>query len=278
MNLIALDIETNSDPAQWDRKERMGITCAVAYGRITTERGDQVNMTKSWVAGMSNPNNPIVTGVTPLVGAISDGEYQVADEMSEGEVELMLEELLALLRPDGSIPLQARGRWPVLVGWNTVGFDFPAIASNIPHRRDDVVEMMMESIDPCFQFARTLGWPIGLDAIAQDMLGEGKPEGMDGSVAATAWPERAAEVLSYCYQDCILTLNIMDAIRAERQVRWTSKSGNRSAKPASQFKVGGGWGLVKKVAELNEPDRSWMKDYEGQFELESYLSWTKDGS
>lgn len=277
MNLVAFDLETNASPIGWDRKSRMGITCAAIHIRVQTKEQGLMQGSKLWVAGMGNPDNPLTTGLNELVQSIINGEYKVEDEMSEGEVELMFEELLALIDPksEDRLPVNAKGRWPTLVGWNSVGFDFPVICSNIPHRKDDIVELMLDSIDPCFQFARTLGWPIGLDRIAQAMLGVGKPEGMDGAVAAESWPEKAGEIVSYCYNDCVITANVMDAIGAERQVRWTTTAGKHSAKTTREFAVGGGWGLVKKVIELNEPDRSWMKDYDGQFDLDPYIDWTK---
>jgi hypothetical protein len=277
MNLVAFDLETNASPMEWDRTSHMGITCAAIHIRVQTKESGLVQGSKLWCAGMSNPDNPLTTGVGEIAEAILSGEYKVENEMSEGEVELMLEELLALLDPnsDRAIPVEAKGRWPTLVTWNGVGFDFPAIVSNIPHRKDDIVNLMLDSIDPCFQFARRLGFPIGVDSIAQTMLGVGKPEGMDGAVAAESWPERAGEIIAYCYNDCVVTADVMDAVRAERQVRWITKTGKHSAKTAREFKVGSGWGKVNKVIELPEPNRKWMKDYKGEFDLWSYIDWTK---
>lgn len=278
MNLIAFDLETNSDPRGWDRKSKVGITCAAVHGRFQTDlTKGPIMLNKAWVAGLSNVENPVLAGVVDYVEAIQGGGFKVAEVMSEGEVELMLEELLALLRPQGSLPANVEGRWPTLVTFNGVGYDFPVIVSNIPHRLEDIKALALDSLDPLFQFTRTLGWPIGLDKIAQVMLGQGKPEGMDGSVAAVSWPERAAEIVSYCHNDCVVTLNVVEAISAEKQVRWFTQSGKESAKPASQFKVGGGWGLVKAVMGLPEVDRAWMSDYSGQFDLEAYTGWMNPG-
>ena len=107
------------------------------------------------------------------------------------------------------------------------------------------------------------------EKIAIDMLGEGKLEGMDGKAAAM-WPLTPGKIIRYCMKDCELTADVVEAIAGEAQVRWTSQSGKKSAKPLK-----GRWYTINGCMKLPEPNRSWMKDYEGQFDVDTMTAWMK---
>lgn len=200
-----------------------------------------------------------------LPGRMTMGQVPVADEMSADEVAEMLNELISLVRRP---PVDLAGKRPILFTWNGVNFDFPAIRSNLDQSyHDQIVNLAMRSYDPCAQFVRTVGFPIGLDKTAKIMLGEGKPDGMDGSVAASIWTERPWDVVSYNQRDCEITHRTVTAIMSERKVRWLTGTGRIGDKPVEE------WMNVSKVYDLPEPNRSWMKDYGGQFDRDKLFGW-----
>jgi len=273
MNLIAFDIETEMIPDEWDRLSPLKIFCGSAYCMVEGELGS-VHGAQAWYAGQSNEDNPPLAGVEELAAGIESGRVVVAGQMSPSEVEAMFDQLLELVSGKAFLieGVKLKGSGPFLLTWNGVGFDFPVIAGHLPHRRQEIVDLCLGSIDPCFQFTQRLGYPIGLKNIAESMLPDGRVMEMTGQDAAL-WPLDAGNIIRYNANDPLLALDVIEVIKAEKQVRWTSRAGKPSAKTAREFKIGSGWGLVRGAIKLGDYDRSRWKDYDGAFDLERTIGW-----
>jgi hypothetical protein len=267
---LYFDIETELPPEDWDRRSKVGITCASALV-VSDFEGEPVEAYTTWWAGMEQvPQNdrflPLRSGGEVDVGKTEElmaaGLLLVESKMTPEEVELMFDNLLSL---QASSPPFGSNQ---LFTWNGVGFDFPIIASNIPHRREEIAAMALRSFDPCVQFMHTFGFPIGLDKVAQLMLGEGKPEGMDGKKAAQVWPIQAAEVLHYVQNDVRILRMAVEAMMEARQVRWITRNGSERTRGLC------GWHRINNLMKLSEPDRSWMTSgYDGSYDLERVMAW-----
>lgn len=262
MNLIAFDLEGDLIPEDWDKKSELAITCATAYVEIQTT-GGLCKGHAVWWAGMGTEEYDSC-GVDGITADIESGKLPTNQKMTPEEIERMLDDLINLLNKPIAEPV---GGSPILVAWNSTGYDFPCIASNVPHRLNDIVAMAKKSLDPCFQFVQTLGWPIGLDKIAKVMLGHGKTEGMDGVKAAMIWPLDAEKVIRYCLNDSIVTAEVVKAMMEERRVRWVKKNGDIGERSLDR------WLPVGTAMKLPEPNRDWMKDHDGRYDLERYIDW-----
>lgn len=275
MRIAAFDIETDGLPAKdWDKLSPVvGITCACAV--VNAE--DRV-FTQFWWAGMEQmrPDERPV-GLDDLQAAAQAGTLIIRAKMTENEVDSMFDQLLNLLLLADCKPLFT---------WNGASFDWPVIASHIPDRRREVIHLALTSYDPCFQFNRTYGWPIGLSGVAQAMLGRGKEE-LDGAKAATMWPfEGVDKILAYVHGDAQLTIDAVQAIAREKKVMWINSKGDVSMQLIDPpYNNNPAWHTVKALAArtygkgkdgvlLTEPDRSWMDD-PTPFELPAVLGWTE---
>lgn len=260
MNILAFDLETGPvDVETWNRTDQIGITCGALYGELST--GEIVRQV--YWAGMLGATDDVVSPEDVI--EVFESGYVPPREMEPLEVEAMLNGIETTLSTCKEL---SAGR-VFLFTHNGSTFDFPAIAAMVPGHKKRVVELMESSIDPWFQIVRTFGWPISLDNIARPMLGEGKLEGMDGLKASLIWPVEAAKVLTYVMRDAQITHDVAKAVMAERQVRWIKKDGDVGAKPFTQ------WKTVKGASKLPEPNRSWMRSYSGEFDLDNMLAWTK---
>jgi hypothetical protein len=268
ISAVYFDLETSHpDPEwdinTWDRIERLPITCAAAFVVLTDSRGKEALADKIFWAGMHLAPNKLII---ETIKEIADGEITPLIAMTDDEVENMLDFLIKAVNGDTPTPYPLKSK-PRLFTWNGTGFDFPAIASNIPHRLDDVVKLAKASYDPCFQWVRQFGWPIGIPATAEAMLGREKAEGMTSADAVTLWADDPARVLRYVMGDVDLLSEIVEAIRAEKQIRWINRKGKQSAKTVKGFLN------VAKTMGLKEPDRSWMGEDAWRFELDHAVAW-----
>jgi hypothetical protein len=103
--------------------------------------------------------------------------------------------------------------------WNGIGFDLPVLAAACPEYRDDLIALAYDLFDPCFQFTRKFGFPIGLSNAAV-MTGDSKLDGLDGLEAANLWSSDPGKVMRYCMQDVYLMRKVVQAIMQERKIRW----------------------------------------------------------
>ena len=192
----------------------VGITCAAS---ITTDGEKQL-----WYGGKAA------------------GQYNA--KMAQHEVVAMVDYLWE--------KLQAGYR---IATWNGLSFDFQIVygQSGCDER---VKQIARQHMDMMFHFFCIKGFAISLEKTALGMGIEGKPEGMDGSLAPGMWKAgKFKEVLSYVTQDAKVTLDLAQQCGLEKEVRWISKRGlpNRCFLPA-------GWLTVEEALKLPEPDTSWM--------------------
>jgi hypothetical protein len=222
-----------------------------------------------WAGMHDTPNELELTSVDQIAKAMESGEAMVNGEMSPNEVSSMFDAVVDLV---GDKHHGGGGR---LFTWNGIGFDFPAIASNVPEKLPEIAALALNSYDPWLQFVRTLGWPIALERVSVPMLGREKVEGISGSQAGMMWPIEAPSILRYCAGDAELLKDVVAAMTSEKQVRWMKQSGQEGKR---EIEVNGkpGWYKVKKLIELPEPNRSWMSDYTGQLDLYNLISWMEE--
>jgi len=137
--------------------------------------------------------------------------------------------------------------------WNGLNFDFQIVYGQSGND-ERVKQIAMRHVDMMFHFFCIKGFAVSLEKTAQGMGIEGKPEGMDGSLAPGMWKAgHFKQVLEYVNQDVKITLDLAQQCALEKEVRWISKRGmlNRCALPA-------GWMTVEEALSLPEPDTSWM--------------------
>jgi hypothetical protein len=100
-----------------------------------------------------------------------------------------------------------------------------------------------------------LGFPIGLEKVAQGLDLPGKAAGMSGGEAPKLWAQGEYEkVLAYVAQDVRLALQI--ALECERRSHfaWITQRGMKKTEP-----LPGGWKTVREALKMPLPDTSWMK-------------------
>jgi len=140
-----------------------------------------------------------------------------------------------------------------IVTWNGLSFDFQIIYGQ-SGQDERVKQIARQHVDMMFHFFCIKGFAVSLDKTALGMDIEGKPDGMDGSLAPGMWKAgQYEEVLSYVAGDVKATLELAKQCGLEKEVRWISKRGipNRCPLPA-------GWLAVEEALTLPEPDTSWM--------------------
>jgi len=137
--------------------------------------------------------------------------------------------------------------------WNGLSFDFQIVYGQSGGDAR-VKEIAMKHVDMMFHFFCIKGFAISLEKTAQGMDIEGKPEGMDGTLAPGMWKAgQYQKVLAYVAQDAQVTRELAQQCARLKEVRWVSKRGipNKVALPA-------GWLSVEEALGLPEPDTSWM--------------------
>jgi uncharacterized protein YprB with RNaseH-like and TPR domain len=255
MNGVFFDIETTD--LLNDLENPPGITCAAAYavGKI---KGSKTEALSVWWAGMNQTQDR--PNFMDHLANYPDRPLDVptAEIMEPDEIEQMLDNLVGLLHG----PFDGR-----LFAHNGFQFDFAVMALNLPHRFDEILELALRSYDPCLQMLRMYGWPVGLAKISMAMLGIDKAEGIDGGKATQLWPLDADKVLRYVVGDTKLTHQAYSAIASEKRIRWINSKGGESSKPVNAFHS------VRHLLRLPEVDRSWLSDYQGQWELEAITRW-----
>lgn len=269
MVLAAFDMETESLPVDGDYN--IGITCAAL---VVLDEETHVQSNAIWWAGMEVTDPPLPPGVDELVALVEQGKVPIRAKMTEEEVGMMFNQLVSALEVS---------ECKLLFTHNGAGFDWPVIAANIPERKEEVIEFCLRTYDVCFQAVRTYGFPIGLDAISQVMLGEGKL--MDGGKAAEMWPfEGVEKVLRYVHDDCLKNIAVVQAIMAEKHIRWITKKGKESDKlidPPNNVDprwdnigklISRTYGKTKGGRMRREPSRKWMDDPKA-FSLDNSVGW-----
>lgn len=172
-----------------------------------------------------------------------DGQYRkhFGPRMTKKQCQELVEYLLAAKRL-GYIPLT----------WNGLGFDFKVLAQE-SGLFEECRELALDHVDMMFQFHCIKGFPIGLDAACHGMGLEGKPDGMHGSLAPTAWRDgRYQEVLDYVANDVVQPLKLAELVIQKGYLAWVTRAGGRRSVPISK------WLTVRDSLKLAKPDVSWM--------------------
>ena len=222
MDYTAFDLEV-ATPLPEERSEwisNLGICCAA------TLRSDETEPLL-WYAG------------SPFS---SSGDEPYRQKMSS-------EECLALV--DYLVAQQSMGFQ--IATWNGAAFDMRVLADEC--ESGDIVDLMLNHIDPAFQMLCEKGYMIGLDAAAHGMSLEGKTEGMHGDLAPLMWAESREDqdkVLEYVAQDVRVTMAVIKAIEEKKHLRWLSRSLKWHWWQIPQLLT------VKEANELVLPDTSWM--------------------
>ena len=225
---VAFDLEISTDIPEgtddWKNLRPVGISCAATL----TDAGEL----RLW-HGTEQP----------------DG--RLADRMTPAECQA-----LAMYLVDS-----AAWNVPILT-FNGLGFDLDILQEECgPGPVRDFCHMMAyyDHIDIAFQMLCELGYMAGLDAAAKGMGLAGKPEGMHGDLAPRMWAQGRAQqdrVLEYVAQDVRTTADLYRAVCRQRELRWTSRSGNSRRWPLTLH--GDRLLTVRECLALPEPDTSWM--------------------
>jgi hypothetical protein len=126
-----------------------------------------------------------------------------------------------------------------IVTWNGAGFDFDILAEESADYTA-CVELARQHVDLMLIVVALRGHFLGLDAAAtgmrvpgklkQVMLRDGRVlDGMTGAMAPRLWQEGEREaVLAYLSEDVRVTLELAQAIAAQRRLFWRSKRGGEN--------------------------------------------------
>ena len=138
-----------------------------------------------------------------------------------------------------------------LVAWNGLSFDLRWVgyaAGDLPKATGIALKMY----DPMFQFFKSKGFPIGLEAVARGM-NIAMRKLMTGSDAPVQW--RAGNhdaVCKYVMGDARMTVEIATAINRKRQIAWVTQKGTLSSIPLPRLRT------VEDCLDDPMPDQSWM--------------------
>ena len=191
-------------------------------------------------------------GITCAAAVSDDGESQLwyggkddkqfKAKMAQGEVIHMVDYLWEKMNEGYQIAT-----------WNGLSFDFQIVYGQSGGDAR-VKQIALRHVDMMFHFFCLKGFAVSLQKTAQGMGIEGKPEGMDGTLAPKMWKAgQFQEVLEYVAQDAKVTLALAQQCALVKEVRWINKRGipNKAALPA-------GWLSVEESLGIPEPDTSWM--------------------
>ena len=162
-----------------------------------------------------------------------------------------------------------------IVSFNGLGFDFRALAEEIPERYEKIQEMAQNHIDPGFQMFCEKGFMCGLDAAAKGMEIEGKKEGISGAKAPTMWKmgrAHQAQVMSYVAQDARATAALYKEILLRGELVWVKKDGMKTRYPWEPTVLDGRLLTCAEAMRLPLPDTSWMDE---PWDREKFWGWTQ---
>lgn len=173
-------------------------------------------------------------------GQYSDGAH-FGPQMTPEQCQELVGYLLTLMK-DGYIPLT----------WNGTSFDFAVLAEE-SGLVDECKELALNHVDMMLQFHCIKGFPVSLDAACKGMGLEGKPEGMDGSLAPKMWADgQYQEVLDYVGGDVVQPLQLAELVERRGWLTWYTKKGTAANALIPS------WLTVRESLELPLPDTGWM--------------------
>jgi hypothetical protein len=218
---IAFDLETakqlDDAPGDLLAHRPLGITCAVA---IRSDRRE-----------------------SPIVWYGREASGKVTGRLSEREALGVVEELEAFFDEGYA-----------LATWNGLGFDF-AVLGDESGQLERCARLAERHVDMLFHAFCLAGFRFSLQSAAEGMQLPGKTKGVSGAMAPAMWAAgRYDDVIEYCIQDVVTTLDIAMAAEESRKLSWKTKSGDRKSLP-----LPAGWLTVAEAKLLPVPDTSWMK-------------------
>lgn len=248
MKLAAFDLEIAKevDGPDWQAQRPLGISCAAVAFPIGNPGGPgrMIWNDLMWFAGDDWTNQP-ATG-----------------PMTRNQCRQIVRDLQNMVA-DGSI----------LVTVNGLGFDFAILAEESGMAAACADLALNHHCDLMLMSVCRLGWPVGLDALADGMGVQGKLhnvtlrdgtvlDDMSGAKAPQLWAAGEFEaVLAYLKDDVRSTMEIAVAAVGLGRLRWQSRKGRwwEVQLPAAQ---GGGYRLptVAEMLQWLRPDTSWMSD------------------
>lgn len=109
----------------------------------------------------------------------------------------------------------------IVVGYNTLGFDYPLFGGELLGEYDLRAPKFIENvlkgktIDLCKDFHETLGARVSLQKVVTATLGESKS--MDGGLAPQNWRKnKCLEVIQYCRNDVTMTKKLFELLISEQ--------------------------------------------------------------
>ncbi len=170
--------------------------------------------------------------------------WQGADRLTQSEAAGLVKYLRAMV---------AQGY--TILTWNGTGFDFDVLAEE-SGMLAECRELTVSHVDMMFHILCRLGFGVSLNAAAQGMGLEGKPEGMNGAMAPVLWAEGQRNVvLDYVAQDVRTTLALATECENRRALRWITKSGK-----ARTMRLPSGWLTMEQAERLPQPNTAWMAE------------------
>lgn len=229
---LAFDIETAKDVpgdfSEWRNHRPLGIICAATCA----------------------------SDAEPRLWHSKTPDDRPAPQMTKGNVQQLVSYLTIMA---------AQGY--TILTWNGASFDFDVLAEE-SGERDQCRQCTHDHVDMMFHIVCLLGYPIGLENVAQGMGLPGKTEGMSGSQAPKLWTAGEFDkVLAYVAQDVRLALQVAAECEKRKQFSWITQRGM----PKSE-RLPGGWKTVREALQLPVPDTSWMKTPKTR---EDFLAWMK---
>jgi len=110
-----------------------------------------------------------------------------------------------------------------IIGFNTIGFDVPALQPYSPYNLDK-----LNHLDMLDEIKKILGRRISLSALARETLGRDKTD--VGTNAVVYWQrgdkESLAKLQKYCEEDVLLTRNLYDHVLYNKQMKFIDKWNN----------------------------------------------------
>jgi hypothetical protein len=180
----------------------------------------------------------------------------IGDALSPGECEEVVCHLEEASRAGFSI-----------VTWNGIGFDFPILATKVPHLKSRLQSLALNHVDIMFHIYCLKGFPLAMEAAAKGM-GISAKKIMKSDDVPTMWGTgKRQAVIDYVNEDVEVTIQLAEKIARRKEISWVSKTGNPALLQIPEIK------LVKDCMNIPLPDVSWMKS---SVPRENYVGWCLD--
>lgn len=162
-----------------------------------------------------------------------------------------------------------------LVTWNGTRFDWHVLAYE-SGMVQECIDLAMNSVDLMFIIMCHKGFFAKLDNCARMMVGEGKPDDIDGALAPTLWKRgEYQKVLDYVCLDSRLTAQVAQEVAKIDMIAWTSSSSGKAHSIDLKHLIKDG--RLPTVAECLEriplPDTSWMDNPPTR---EDFFTWMEE--